>query len=237
MGRIARVVLPGHPHHIVQRGNFGQDVFLDDEDRARYIELLHDYSRCYGIKVWAYCLMTNHVHFVVVPHAEDSLARTFCQAHMLHSQCLNRRLGRVGHVWQARFYSCVLDDTHLLTAVRYVERNPVRAGLVRSPWEYDWSSARAHVSGAEDPLLDLACPLTRSIVDWRAYLAPDEDCREVEALRQAFRTGRQAGSNEFVSRLERLLGRPLTPRREGRPRKTAGAVPECDADQKTRRCP
>jgi len=219
MARIARVVLPGFPFHITQKGNFGQDVFFDDEDRSRYLKLIRVQGRIYGTRIWAYCLMKNHVHFIAVPSRENSLALTFGQAHMRYSQHLNLKLGRKGHVWQARFYSCILDEAHLHAAVRYVERNPVRIGVVDRPWDYVWSSARSHSSRTEDPLIAWDCPLLQTIADWQDYLSPPEEAKMLESLRHSFRNGRPAGSKEFVQSLESILKRSLGPGRPGRPKK------------------
>ena len=145
MPRIARVVIPNIPHHVTQRGNFGQNVFEDDTDRSVYLKWLHEYGQRYGTKFWAYCLMTNHVHYIVVPEYKNSLAMTFNQTHMRYSQYVNRKHNRCGHLWQGRFYSCLLDEDHLYAAMRYVERNPVRAGLKQQSEKYKWSSAASHV--------------------------------------------------------------------------------------------
>ena len=118
------------PHHVTQRGNRRANVFFEESDPRRYLLLLEDYARKYALEIWAYCLMTNHVHFVAVPTSAESLARSFRDSHQAYASWLNRRLGESGHLWQGRFYSTVLDDAHLWAAVRYVERNPVRAALV-----------------------------------------------------------------------------------------------------------
>lgn len=129
MPRLARVVGIGLPHHITQRGNYRQSVFNSDDDRSRYLRWVAEYSGKHGLAVLAYCLMGNHVHFIAVPALEDSLARVFNSAHMRYSQYFNWKHKVSGHLWQARFFSCVLDSGRLLAAARYVERNPVRAGL------------------------------------------------------------------------------------------------------------
>jgi len=145
MPRAARVVFEGVVHHITQRGNYRQNIFEDSADRKNYIEFVSEYSRKYQIKIYAYCLMTNHVHFLAAPLRRDSLAMTFKYANMRYSSYFNKKNRRSGHLWQGRFYSCPLHHDHALEALRYVERNPVRAKMVRLPWEYEWSSAREHV--------------------------------------------------------------------------------------------
>ena len=213
MPRIARVVIPGMPHHVTQRGNRRADVFFCDADRRRYLALLADYAEQYGLSIWAYCLMTNHVHFVAVPRSADSLGRTYRDTHQAYASWLNRRMGDSGHLWQGRFYSCVLYDGHLWAAVRYVERNPVRAGLVRRAERWAWSSAAAHCRQRNDPLL-APIEMPWPVEDWSAYLQ-DEDAEETAALRLRTRTGRPWGPVEFVKRLESKLGRRLLPGKRG----------------------
>ncbi len=145
MPRRARLVFEGVVHHITQRGNYRQNVFEDDSDKSKYIEFIREYSEKYGMKIYAYCLMSNHVHFIAAPVKEDSLAMIFKYSNMRYSSYFNRKNRRSGHLWQGRFYSCPLQFEHALEALRYVERNPVRARMVELPWEYEWSSAREHV--------------------------------------------------------------------------------------------
>ena len=141
MPRISRAVAIGFPHHITQRGNYRRNVFENEADYLHYIDWLVLYSDKYLLEIWAYCLMGNHVHFIVLPLNADSIARTFNTLHMRYAQCINRRHKQAGHLWQGRFVSCVLDERHLYAGIRYVEKNPVRAGVVRKPQDYRWSSA------------------------------------------------------------------------------------------------
>ena len=150
MPRAARVVFEGVVHHITQRGNYRQNIFEDSADRKKYIEFVSEYSRKYQMKIYAYCLMTNHVHFLAAPLRRDSLAMTFKYTNMRYSSYFNKKNRRSGHLWQGRYYSCPLHHDHALEALRYVERNPVRAKMVRLPWEYEWSSAREHVGFIEE---------------------------------------------------------------------------------------
>ena len=149
MPRVARIVVPGVPHHVTQRGNNRQTVFFSDDDRRFYLALLKENSERFRLPVWAYCLMPNHVHIVATPADEDSLAKGIGRTNFRYARHINRLRRRCGHLWQNRFYSCALEEVHLWWAVRYVERNPVRAGLVRLPWRYGWSSASAHLGGAD----------------------------------------------------------------------------------------
>lgn len=145
MPRIARVVAKNYPHHVTQRGNYKQPVFEDEQNYELYLQWLEQYSQKNHLDIWAYCLMKNYVHFVCVPRKDDALAKTFNMLHMRYSQYFNKKNNRTGHLWQGRFYSCILDERHVYAAVRYIENNPVRAGLVKQSEDYRWSSAKAHV--------------------------------------------------------------------------------------------
>lgn len=219
MPRIARTVAPGYPHHITQRGNYQQSVFDDEDDCDQYLQWLQEYGKKYALKIWAYCLMTNHVHFVCVPDKEDSLARTFNTLHMRYSQYLNHKRKLKGHLWQGRFYSCILDVSHLYAAVRYVENNPVRAGIVRKPQKYKWSSANSHINKEKNPILSHGCYLEREIEDWAEYLKEKDDEKIIENIRKCSMTGRPCGNERFMKKLEKLFGRRLRALPWGRPRK------------------
>lgn len=222
MPRIARIVVPGIAHHVTQRGNRRQDVFFSEIDYKRYLEWLEKYAHDYRLKIWAYCLMTNHVHLVAVPEAEDSLTKTLRNLHTRHSNRINSERGWQGHLWQGRFFSCVLDDFHLAAAVRYVECNPVRAGLVKRAEEYLWSSAAAHCETGQDSLLSEELPLMKSVDDWALWLAQDSDHSTLQQLRSATEKGLPCGSKEFIEEIENILGRRLVGRSRGRPRKELG---------------
>ena len=162
MARLARTVAVGFPYHVTHRGNRREDIFFRDEDRRRYLELLRQYSAANGLQIWAYCLMTNHVHLLAVPGGPDALARGVGLTHRRHAQAINIAQGWTGHLWEHRFYSTALDEAHLWAAVKYIETNPVRAGLVGRAEEYGWSSARAHALGEADPLLSAGRPFSRA---------------------------------------------------------------------------
>ena len=163
MPRNARVVIPDCPHHVTQRGNNRQDVFFTDEDREVYLGMPAEQCERFGLSVEGYCLMTNHVHLVATPRWPDSPAKAVARTNLHYTRHVNALHGRSGHLWQDRFFSCPQDEAYFWTALIYVERNPVRAKLVRKPWRWPWSSAGAHVTGiapAGGPdrpgLLDLA---------------------------------------------------------------------------------
>ena len=218
MPRIARAVASGYPHHITQRGNYQQPVFEDENDFSQYLFWLKEYSRRYDLKIWAYCLMTNHVHFVCVSQQANSLSKMFNTLHMKYSQYFNRRKGK-GHLWQGRFFSCILDERHLYAAIRYVENNPVRAGIVESPEKYRWSSAAGHIHIKRDEVLSPDCHLTYEIKDWLGYLKEKGDKQLIEEIRKNSLTGRPCGDDAFIRKIEGIVGRRLKALPRGRPRK------------------
>jgi len=216
MARMARVVVPGYPHHVTQRGNRRQKTFFCDDDYRYYIELLTTYTKEYGTEVWSYCLMPNHVHLVMVPGVEDGLCTVLAEVHRRYTRHINFREGWRGHLWQERFHSFVMDESYLLATVRYVERNPVAAGLCGRPHEWRWSSAMAHFDGKDDELVRVK-PMRDRIDDWSAYLSGDRENNETHKLiARHTRTGRPLGDDRFVGMLEKLTGKSLVPKRPGR---------------------
>lgn len=209
MARIARVVAPGYPHHITQRGNRRQQTFFCDEDYLAYLDLMAEWCKKYQVDIWAWCLMPNHVHLIAVPQDERGLARAIGEAHRRYTRRINFREKWRGHLWQERFASCPMDEPHLLLAARYVEMNPVAAGLVDSPAEYRWSSARAHLERVEDGLTQIA-PLLGMVGDWNNFLRLSSE-EELGVLRRHEKTGRPMGSAGFAEQLESQLGRVLRP--------------------------
>jgi putative transposase len=213
MPRIARVVVPHCPHHITSRGNRRQAVFFCLEDRRLYLRLLSRYALRYGLSIWAYCLMENHVHLIGVPDKADSLNMVLREAHKKYTSQINIRMDWRGSLWQGRYYSFPLDAVHLFRAVRYVENNPVRAGIVAYAEKYSWSSAPAHVFRKADPLLS-PCPLQKGR-SWAAYLRDREEEEEIKNIRRHIMTGRPLGSEDFIDQLEFELGRELRPKKRG----------------------
>ncbi len=217
MPRVARTVIAGCPHHVTQRGNNRQDVFFAAEDYDLYLQILQRKAAEFGVAIDGYCLMVNHVHLVVTPSTEQALAQAIGRTHWLYSQTINRLHGRSGHLWQNRFYSCALDDGHFWTAMAYVERNPVRARLVRKAWRYKHSSAAAHVSGQDAAgLLDLAAWRERRPPDWQAVLEDRQEGPAVERMRRHTSRGRPLGSDRWLAKMEARLGRRLRPLPVGR---------------------
>jgi putative transposase len=216
MPRVARVEVPDCAHHVTQRGNRRTAIFKDEEDRRAYGTFLKKYAEKHGLDIWAYCLMTNHVHHVVVPRSPGSLSWTFRDAHTAHALRFNREWGQSGHVFQGRFFSCPMDDPHMWATVRYIERNPVRAHIVERAEDYRWSSAAAHCGLRPDDLLSDRFPPEGVISDWSAWLGEEDDKEMVKAIRRHTRTGWPCGGKEFVDRLEGMLGRSLRPQQRGR---------------------
>ena len=226
MPRIARIIAPGYPHHITQRGNNRATVFFDDEDREIYLKLLAGYTQKHHIQIWAYCLMSNHIHLLAVPETETSLSRGIGLTNQMYTQYLNRKLKQSGRIWQNRFFSCVVENEQYLWAVvRYIERNPLKAGLHASVEGYRWSSAKAHVAGAYDSLLSAdswISPQERSAYSEFVCLEDDETDN---AIRRATNSGRPFGSESFIDGLEFQLNQALKPGKPGRPRKKSGECP------------
>lgn len=226
MSRVGRIVAPGVPHHVTQRGNRRADVFVDDSDRHAYLRLLATACQRHGVALWAYCLMTNHVHVIAVPATERSLSLAFRDAHTAYALRFNSRYRLSGHLWQGRFKSCPLDEDHLWAAVRYVERNPVRAAMVPCASDHPWSSAAPHCGLGHDPLLDDRFPPPGVIDDWAAWLSDANDEVTDERLRTHTRVGRPCGAPPFIERLERQLGRRLRPKPAGRKPKSRAQTPQ-----------
>ena len=221
MPRIARAVAVGFPHHITHRGNNRQDVFFVDDDQRVYLELLKEQCDKYSLETVAYCLMTNHIHLIGIPHKEDSLAKAVGRAHLRYTQYINRMHKRTGHLWEGRFYSCALDERGFWLAMKYVELNPVRAKVCRVPWKYEWSSSAAHVDEAAgaDLLNMKSWKKMISAKEWRSELAGGIDENQIRKIRLSTNTGRPLGNDSFLSKLEKLFGRRIRPLPVGRPRK------------------
>jgi len=212
MARMPRLVVPGYPHHVTQRGNRRMITFFNQEDYQFYLDLVTDAKSDAGVEVWAYCLMPNHIHVVVVP--EYSLSRLFRFVHRHYTRRINFREKWRGHLWQERFHSFVMDEAHLLATVRYTELNPVRAKLCSLPEEWPWSSVQAHYQGKDDNVVAVK-PMLKRINNWSAYLSVEHRAEDVAAIRQHARTGRPIGSESFIGRLETLTGKRLKKRRPG----------------------
>jgi putative transposase len=225
MARLPRFVLPGVPHHITQRGNRRLPIFFNDDDRTAYLRLIADACRANGTRCLAWCLMDNHVHLILLPASADGLRSTLGEAHRLYTRRINFREGWRGYLFQGRFASYPMDDSHLIAAIRYVENNPVAARMVERAENWPWSSARSHIAGKReetDPLTDISA-LGCSHRNWRAMLRHGAELGDAasqaeaiaEAIEARLRTGRPLASEEWIARHEESLGRTLTPQKRG----------------------
>ena len=214
MPRRARFVVPGYPHHVTQRGNRRQTTFYSDDDYRKYLSLLTEALRKVDVKIWAYCLMPNHVHIIAVPGNADDLARLFREAHHRYARYVNARNEWQGHLWQERFYSTVMDEEHLLAAARYIELNPVRAGLCRRPDEWRWSSLHAHMKHRADPII-CAGPLEEIVSDWATFLSEPDDNSMYDDIRRSTRVGWPVGGDSFLAKIEMITGKRARRMRPG----------------------
>ena len=214
MARLARVVVPGLPHHVTQRGNHREAVFFNDRDYRAYLELISDAAKASGTEIWAYCLMPNHVHFIMAPTHPDGLRATFAEAHRRYSARIHARLKLTGHLWQGRFSSTVMDERHLIAAARYIAMNPVVAGMARRARDWKWASTRAHLAGADDDIVATEPILTRT-PDFAGLLKGAEDEVATRALLNSRTTGRPVGAADWVKALEVQTGRGLAAGKRG----------------------
>ena len=218
MARLARVVIPGVPHHVIQRGNRRQRTFWKDGDYREYLRLMAAFCKAEKVQVWSYCLMPNHVHLIAVPKKAESFHRAIGEAHRRYTRFINFQKKWRGYLWQGRFSSYPLDDPDLYEAGRYVEHNPVVAKLVKVAWCYRWSSARAPIEGEDDEWIRVSGLLSR-VEDWKSYLQEGVEKKFVRAFERHERTGRPLGDLRFLRRLERTTGQALVPKSPGRPPK------------------
>src|SRR5687768_80900 len=215
MVRLPRLVLPGIPYHVTQRGNRREQTFFEDSDYALYRDLLARSAERAGAEIWCYCLMPNHVHIIVVPADGDGLRRTFADTHRRYTAFINARARWTGHLWQGRFGAVAMDEAHLANAVRYVSLNPVRARLVERAEDWRWSSVAAHLAGKDDKLVRVA-PVLERYGDFRAFLAqPADDEAAWRKLRMAETSGRPLGSEAWLTAIETRTGRTLRAQKRG----------------------
>lgn len=225
MPRRARIVIPGEAVHIVQRGNNRAACFHSPEDRGHYLFHLSRLLRSEGCSLHAWCLMSNHVHLLLTPEREESYARLMKRLGQLHAQYMNRVYGRTGTLWEGRFRSCVVDsEVYVIACYRYIEMNPVRAGLVRHPRDYPWSSFRTNAEEARDPMLTphpeymaLGSTPEERRANYASLFGSHASPVPVEEIRAATHGGFALGSKPFRQRISRMLGRRVEPGTPGRP--------------------
>lgn len=214
MARLSRIVIPGYPHHVIQRGNRRQKTFFRNADYRQYIRLMAQWCDALDVQIWAYCLMPNHVHLIAVPDDESGLAKAIGEAHRRYTRYINFREGWRGYLWQGRFASYVMDQHYLIATARYVELNPVRAGIAKYPGDYPWSSAKAHLSYQDDELAK-AAPLLDIVPNWGRLLASGMPAADEDSIKRHSKTGRPLGDEHFIETIGELSGREVRPKKPG----------------------
>jgi REP-associated tyrosine transposase len=220
MPRIARAVAASFPHHVVQRGNNKETVFFNEKDRLKYIHLIGKYSDKWKSPVLAYCLMTNHVHLLIKPKENESLYKMMQGVTLCYTQYVNRRYGRTGRLWESRYHSCIVDkDSYLWAVARYIETNPVRAGIVERAEDYAYSSARHHIIGDIDDVLGEELVEEEQRKDYHAFISDIISEKDIKVIRYHTKTGRPLGDERFTEKMEKKMGRKFSQKQPGRPRK------------------
>lgn len=218
MPRSNRIVVPGLPHHVTQRGNRRQQVFFFEEDYRSYLRLAESNFRSFGLTLLSYCLMPNHIHLLVIPPAENSLRDAVACLHQSYTRLINSRQKWKGHLWQGRFFSCPIQPSNAPFVARYIELNPVRAKLVSDPRFYMWSSANVACSSGHEGKSGFS-ELFSPTGTWYSFLMQgmvNPTCEFNKELQRSTSTGRPYGTKEFVSQLERDTGLSLQKKQPGR---------------------
>ncbi len=213
MGRMKRVVLPEYPHHVVQRGVRSMNVFFAREDYIAYLQILKEQSERFGLEILSYTLMSNHVHLIVIPKEEISLARAIGETHRLYTRRVNFMQKTKGYLFQGRFFSTPLDEKHFIASLRYVEQNPLRAKMVKNAWDYPYSSARYRVGLVKEDNVLSTNDMIESIKDYRDFLKIEPE--EIEVIKEKIRTGRQCGDDLFYEHIKLKFGKDLKPKKVG----------------------
>jgi putative transposase len=214
MARIARIIAPGLPHHVTQRGNRRQRLFVEEGDYALYRDLLAERCRANGVSCWAYCLMPNHVHLILVPSSAAGLSRAVGEAHRRYTAFFNARARMTGHLFQGRFACCAMDENYLMSAFRTLAFNPVRARLVRRPADWPHGSVAAHLAGRNDELVDVRPGLAWAPA-FRDLLGESVRRAEAADFELAGANGRPMGDAVFLDQIEGILGRSVRPKKRG----------------------
>ena len=229
MGRALRLVADGLVYHALNRGNNREAVFSTDADFAAFLQALRQTQERYPFRLYGYALLNNHFHLLLAPDSKQNISRILQSLTVAHTWRFHKAHGSIGHVWQGRFKSPVIqDDNHLLTVLRYIESNPLRAGLVKDLQRYRWTSYAVHGLGQSDDLITplpgwetLARTERARQTYWRRFVHTPLSERELAALRRAVSSGRPFGSASWVEAMARTLAIDLLPRPRGRPRKHA----------------
>ena len=214
MAKLARMVVPGLPHHITQRGNRRQKVFFKDNDYQAYLNILQKCARENSVKLVLYCLMPNHVHIIAVPEKKDSLAKTFGETHKKYTKMINARNKWGGFLWQGRFNSYVLGESHFYLAARYILLNPVRAGMVKSADSYKWSSIKHHMRKDYIRFLqdgELQCMVNGC----KEFLSEEVEEKDAKLFKRHESTGKPLGDENFVFEIGKILNINLIKKKPG----------------------
>lgn len=190
------------------------ETFFAERDYHEYISLMAEWCTRCNVQVWSYCLMPNHVHLIAIPETENGLCCAIGEAHRRYTRYVNFQKGWKGHLWQGRFASFPMDEQYLLAAARYIDLNPVKAGIVKRAEDYRWSSARAHIQGKDDILVKTG-PLAALVDNWEEILAGGIPENESEQFQRHERSGRPLGDENFLARLEEITCRVLRKQKPG----------------------
>ena len=210
MARLPRIIVPAVPHHVTQRGNRRQLTFFEEVDYRVYLKLLRSNASVFDFRILSYCLMPNHIHLLVVPTSISSLRDGISQLHQSYTRYINTKKNWTGHLWQGRFFSCPVGPDSDARVARYIELNPVRAGICVHPKDYLWSSALA--SCCDSLTTEIHSPQGT----WEEFLMSEMSLPEdLKSLRQSVRTGKPFGSDLFISEMEKVAGRSLHSKKRG----------------------
>jgi putative transposase len=218
MPRDTRLIIPNICHHALQRGNNRQDVFHDNDDRLYYLEWARKLAEKYHVPIIGYCLMTNHIHLLILPRNNDGLINFMKLVSQRYTQYFNRRYHRSGKLWENRYKLHPVDPEVYYVVLKYIEMNPVRAGLVSDGAAYPWSSASYHLLGKENQTIMADC-LHHSVFSYKEFFYEEERDEELEAIRTAAQQGKAWGRLAFLEKLADSLDRIVVPRKRGRPKK------------------
>jgi putative transposase len=213
MARLPRIVVPNLPHHVTQRGNRRQQTFFCSSDYQYYLDVLSRTCKSYSVKILAYCLMPNHIHLILQPGCEKSLALAVSETHCAYTRMINFKKGWQGHLWQGRFFSVPMDDEYFIKCVQYIELNPVRANICKDPIDYKWSSGRSHLGSQEDTIISVD-HLLEMAPDWKSFLYQPIRADEFDILRKISRTGRPVGTMDFLENIESVTGKSVIFKKE-----------------------
>lgn len=224
MARQARIVLPDTPHHIMQRGSEGENIFFEKDDLKTYLSLLAQQCKTQNVSIWSYCLLPNQIHLIAFPQTPEGLAQAIGETHRRYSAHINARTGHKKSLFQSRFFSYPMDERSLLSAARFIEILPVMAGVAPSAECYLWSSARAHIKNKADILLAKEKPLIHFMPDWSGFLNGSTPLKENDDIELHLQTGRPRGADDFLDSVEKMIGRPVRPQKRGRKPKQSAAA-------------